>query len=86
MEPGFIAFTVIMPVIGFVLGLIFGKKSAERRYIHDTKYTQGTLNIDCSESEFEPSIFLGLGVPVKNITAQKYIAFDVSVLSKKSHE
>ena len=86
MEPGFIVFIVIMTILGVVSGLIIGKKSAERRYLRDTQYTQGTLSIDNTDSEFEPGIFLGLGVPVKDVIARKYIIFDVNVLSKKSHE
>lgn len=86
MEPGFIIFIVIMTIIGIVVGLIIGKKTTERRYLRDTQYTHGTLNIDCSDPEFEPGIFLGLGVPVNDVITRKYITFDVNVLSKKSHE
>ena len=86
MEPGFIALIVIMTVIGVVVGLILGKKAAKRQYLHDTQYTQGTLNIDCGDPEFEPSIFLGLGVPVKDVIRRKYVTLDVNVLLEKSHE
>ena len=85
-EPGFIVFTVIMTIIGVVIGLIVGKKTANRQYLSDTQYTQGTLNIDCGDPEFEPGIFLGLGVPVKDVITRKYVTLDVNVLSKKSHE
>ena len=86
MEPGFIVLIVIMTIVGVVVGFIIGKKTAKRGYLHDTQYTQGTLNIDCSDSEFEPGIFLGLGVPVKDVITRKYVNFDVNVLSKKSRE
>ena len=86
MEPGFIVLIVVMTVIGVVAGFIIGKKTTEHRYLRDTQYTQGTLNIDCSDSEFEPGIFLGLGVPVKDVITRKYITLDVNVISKKSHE
>lgn len=86
MEPGFIALIVIMTIVGVVVGIIIGKKASERRYLHDTQFTQGTLNIDCGDPEFEPGIFLGLGVPVKDVIARKYVILDVNVLQNKSHE
>jgi hypothetical protein len=86
MEPGFIVFIVIMTIIGVIVGWIFGKEITKRRYLRDTQYTQGTLNIDCGDPEFEPGIFLGLGVPVMDVMTRKYITFDVNVLHKKSHE
>lgn len=86
MEPGFIICIVIMTIIGVVVGLIIGKKTTERRYLSDTQYTQGTLNIDCGDSEFEPGIFLGLGVPVKDVITRKYVALDVNVIYKKSRD
>ena len=86
MEPGFIALIVITTIIGIIVGFIIGKKIAYRLYISDTQYTQGTLNIDCGDPEFEPGIFLGLGVPVKDVITRKYITLDVNILNKKSHE
>ena len=86
MEPGFIVSIVIMTVIGVVAGFIIGKKSTKRQYVRDTQFTQGTLSIDCCDPEFEPGIFLGLGVPVNDVITRKYITFDVNVLQKKSHE
>lgn len=87
MEPGFIALIVITTiVIGIVVGFIIGKKLTKRQFLRDTQYTQGTLNIDCVDPEFEPGIFLGLGVPVKDVITRKYITLDVNVLNKKSHE
>lgn len=86
MEPGFIALVVVMTIIGVVVGLIIGKQITQRRYLRDTQYTQGTLNIDCGDSEFEPGIFLALGVPVMDVITRKYVNLDVNVLNKKSHE
>ena len=86
MEPGFIVLIVIMTIIGVIVGLIIGKKTSKRRYLNDTQYTQGTLNVDCSESDFKPDIFLALGVPVNDVIARKYVALDVNVFQKKSHE
>lgn len=87
MEPGFLALVaVMMLIIGVVIGFIFGTRSINRRYLSDTQYTQGTLNIDCGDSEFEPGIFLGLGVPVKDVITRKFVKLDVNVFQKKSHE
>jgi hypothetical protein len=73
-------------VIGVLVGFLFGKKATERQHIRDTRHTQGTLTIDCCDSEFEPGMFLGLGVPVKDVITRKYVTLDVNVLQKKSHE
>lgn len=86
MEPGFIVFTVIMTIIGVVVGIVIGTNKAKRQYLRDTQYTQGSLNVDCSKSDLEPAIYLGLGVPVKDVVVRKYVIFDVNVISKKSHE
>lgn len=87
MEPGFIALIVIVTaIIGIIVGFMFGKKAAKRRYLRDTQYTQGTLNIDCSDPEFGTGIFLALGVPIKDVVTRKYVNLDVNVLLKKSHE
>lgn len=86
MEAGFIALLALTLIIGVAVGLLIGKKIAERRYINETQYTQGTLDVDCSDSEFGPSLFLGLAVPVKDVIKRKYITFDVNVLFKNSHE
>ena len=83
MEPGFIALIAIAAIaIGIVVGFIFSKKSANHQYLSDTQYTQGTLTIDCSDSELEPGIFLGLGVPIKDLIVRKCVNLDVNVLHK----
>ena len=87
MEPGFIAlFAITTFVIGIVVGYVVGKKTTYRRYLRDTQYTQGTLNIDCGDPGFEPGIFLGLGIPINDVIMRKYVKLDVNVLQKKSHE
>jgi hypothetical protein len=86
MEAGFIALAILMLVVGVVVGMLVGKTRAERRYAKDTQYTQGTLNIDCSEPEFEPGLFLGLAIPVKDVVSRKYIMLDVNVMLQDSHK
>lgn len=86
MEAGFIILIALMSVVGIVVGFLIGKRKTERRYIMDTQYTQGTLNIDCSDPEFEPGMFLGLSVPVKDVISRKYVMLDVNVLLNNSQK
>lgn len=86
MEAGFIALIVLMTIVGVAVGFLFGKRKAERRYLRDTQFTQGTLNVDCSDPEFEPNLFLGLGVPVNGITTRKYVTLDVNVILQNSQK
>ena len=81
MEAGFIILLVLMTIAGTVVGFLIGKRKAERRYLQETQFTQGTLNVDCSDPEFEPDLFLGSAVPVKDIIVRKYVTFDVNVIS-----
>lgn len=86
MEAGFIILMTLMSVVGIVVGFLIGKRKTERRYVMDTQYTQGTLNIDCSDPEFEPGMFLGLSVPVKDVISRKYVMLDVNVLLNNSQK
>lgn len=86
MEAGFIALLVLMSIVGIVIGFLLGKRKTERRYLQDTQYTQGTLNVDCSDPEFEPGLFLGLGVPVKDVATRKYVVLDVNVILQNSQK
>lgn len=86
METGIIVLFVFMVVVGAVVGFLVGKKKTEQRYLHDTNYTQGTLNVDCSDPEFEPGLLLGLAVPVEKIMSRKYITLDINVMLQDSHK
>lgn len=87
MEPGFVFFiTGCAVILGFAVGMIIGKLRADRRYKRDTQHTQGTINVDNSDPEFEPDLFLALGVPVDSITSKKYVMLDVKVIGHNSHE
>lgn len=86
MEAGFIVLGVLVVVVGVAIGMIIGKSIAERRYTRETQYTQGTLNVDCSDPEFEPGLFLGLAVPVRDIVSRKYVVLDVDVFSHDSRK
>ena len=86
MESGFVALLLLAIVLGVVVGVFIGKSMTKRRYTRDTQYTQGTLNVDCSDPEFEPGLFLGLAIPVKDVTSLKYITLDVNVMSHDSQK
>lgn len=81
MEAGFIILIATGSIIlGIVIGAFLGYFRADRRFKRDTEYTQGTLNIDNVDPEFEPGLFLALGVPVENVTSKKYVRLDVKVM------
>ncbi len=86
MEAGFIALLIVMAVVGVVVGFFIGKTQAERRYRRDTDYTQGTLNVDCSDPEFDPGLFLGLAVPVSEVIHRKYVKLDVKLMLQDSRK
>lgn len=86
MEAGFIALLILMTIIGVAVGFLIGKRKAERQYLQDTQFTQGTLNVDCSDPEFEPGLYLGLAVPVKDVVLQKYVTLDVNVMLQNSQK
>ena len=86
METGLIVLIVLAAIVGVAAGYAIGKRQAERRYASDTQYTQGTLNVDCSESEFEPGLYLGLGIPVGDVISRKYIVIDVNVMLQNSRK
>lgn len=86
MESGFVALLLLAIVLGVVVGVFIGKSMAKRRYTRDTQYTQGTLNVDCSDPEFEPGLFLGLAIPVNDVTSLKYITLDVNVMLHDSQK
>ena len=86
METGFVVLLVVMFAVGCVAGFLLGKRKAERRYARETQYTQGTLNVDCSDPEFEPGMFLACGIPVNDVVTRKYIKLDVNVILQNSQK
>ena len=86
MEAGLVLFTVGGVVLGAVIGLLIGRTLTNRRYLRDTKYTQGTLNVDSYERGTAPELFLGLAVPVEDVVSRKYIILNVNVLSSNSRK
>ena len=81
MEAGLILLMVLALIIAIAIGVIIGYLLTKRRYEQDIRYTQGTLNIDCVDPEFEPGLFLALSMPVKDVVSRKYVSLDVNVMS-----
>lgn len=81
MEAGLILLMVLALAIAIIIGVIIGHLLTKRRYEKDTRYTQGTLNVDCGDPEFEPGLFLTLSLPVKYVISRKYVKLDVNVIS-----
>lgn len=86
MEAGFIVLLILVAVIGVISGLLIGRSQIKRRYSLDTQYTQGVLNVDCSDPEFAPGLFLGLTVPVRDVMSRKYVMFNVNVMLQNSQK
>lgn len=86
MVTGFIVLSVMMAIVGLVVGMLVGKAIVTRRYARDTQYTQGTINVDCSASTTRPCLFLGSSIPVEEIMTRSYVTFDIKVLHLDSHE
>lgn len=86
METGFVALVVLMAILGVAIGWLIGKKKAEQKYAQETQYTQGILNVDHSDPEFDPELFLGLSVPIQEVVKKKYIVLTVNVMRENSHK
>lgn len=86
MKSGFIALLVLVAIGCLIIGFIIGRLRTKRKYSSDTQYTQGALNVDCIDPEFEPGLFLRLTVPVKDIVSRDYVKFDVNILKPNSHK
>lgn len=60
--------------IGVVIGVFIGRKH------HNSKVTQGILNVDCSDPADGPYLYLELTVPIANVVDCKQVMFDVNVI------
>lgn len=87
MEAGFVILIATgFLILGIVIGMFLGHSKADRKYKRDTLYSQGTLNVDNSDPEFEPGLFLALAVPVADVISRKYVTLDVNVMLQNSQE
>lgn len=80
MEVGFIALVVVMTAVGVLIGI-----SIERRRI-SRKPTQGYLDVDYSDPEDGPYLFLNLKVPVDEVVRSERVTFDVRMTQYLSQE
>lgn len=72
MEAGIIIATSVL--IGVIVINIFVYVVLNKRNV-----SQGILNVDCSDPEDGPYLFLELKVPVSDIVSRKQVIFDVSM-------
>ena len=74
MEAGLIALIVLAAIICLLLGVNIVRTKTKPNGV------QGTLNVDCRDSENGPCLFLALDVPIEEITAKKQVLFDVRII------
>jgi len=86
MEPGFVALLFVIAIVGVAIGIWIGWSRAERCYKRDTQYTQGSINVEHSDPEGMPNIFLGLAIPVEEVVTRKYITLDINLLTNDSQK
>lgn len=73
METGFVLLMVAMTFIGVIVGVLI------ERHQDRTKCSQGILNVDYSDPDDGPYLFLKLTSPVADIVSSKRVTFDVEV-------
>lgn len=74
MEPGIV---VIILLAGAVVGVCGGWFFALRQ---NSRGVQGILNVDCSNPEEQPGLWLQLEVPIENVIEQKQAKFIVNII------
>lgn len=80
MEAGFIILVIMAGVIGLVIGILIGKTSDKN------KATQGILNVDYSDPDDGPYLFLELNTPIAEIVSREQAIFDVRNIASNTHE
>ena len=80
MEPGFIVTVLIAVIVGITIGVLIGKS----KNVHSG--SQGILNVDCSDPEYGPGMYLQLVVPIEDVISQKQVTFSVNVIRYNSQE
>ena len=75
MESGFVA---LIAIVAIVLGIVLGVVIERLRKRHTN--SQGILFVDCSDPQYEPSLFLNATVPIEEIVVRKQVVFNVNVL------
>lgn len=83
MESGFIVLLVMVAVVGIVIGVTTERIRGQAK---ESELSQGVLNVDYSEPENGPYLFLQLVVPIEDVIGRKHVTFDVNVLRDISHK
>lgn len=83
MESGFIVLLIMVAVVGIVIGVITERI---RGQVKESELSHGVLNVDYSEPENGPYLFLQLVVPIEDVIGRKHVTFDVNVLRDISHK
>lgn len=78
MEAGFITLMVVVAVVTFILGVMFGFCLSKPK--RGSTETCGIVHIDCSDIQHDPWMYLEARIPVEEITSQKQVTFDVNVI------
>lgn len=74
MEAGFVALLILTAIVCTVVGIHIGKKKRVRQDV------KGVLNVDCSDPESIPYLFLQLEVPIEDVIELDKATFVVRVL------
>ena len=80
METGLIALVVIVCIISIMAGIRIEKERNSRQA------SQGLLNVDYSDPEDGPYLFLELKVPIEDVVNRERVIFDVVTKQYISHE
>ena len=83
MDTGFI---ILLVMLGCLVVILVEMTLLKRRYINDTRYSQGSLNIDRSDSGSAPGMFLHLTIPIDDIVSRKRVVLNVNVIPDNSHK
>ena len=80
MEAGFIALIVLVAIVCTLVGIYIGKTRTQQQGV------QGVLNVDRSDPQYAPELFLALTVPIEDIVSQKHVVFSVNVIRQNSQK
>lgn len=72
---------LVVIVLTLVAGVLLGMFIETFRNAKADDGTQGILNIDCSEPDYTPGLYLQLYVPVEDVVDQQQVTFDVNVIN-----
>lgn len=80
MKAGFIALIVIAMIVGIIIGVLIEKRAIKRNII------RGTINVDFSDPDKEPYLYLVPTISVFDIISQERVVFDVKVIGNISRK